>query len=155
MRIGETEFTRRFNLDQTVIDTSVFGDISFAVGIKVRALLTRIQATIMDAGAITGRGSVFWENGQGVPAAQTAATLEADDRLFNIANHEGALSTNGFNIVTGPVETTWWKILLPDTRFHIVHNTIAAFGAIVTLHYRFAELSDDEILEIAAQRAQS
>lgn len=155
MRIGEVEYTRRFNLDQTVINTSAFGDIAFALGIKIRALLTRVHCTIMDQGAITGRGSVFFENSQMVAGAQTAATLEADDRLFSIGNSEAALVTSGFPTITGPVETQWWKILLPDTRFHIVHNTIAGFGAVVTLHYRFAELTDDEIVEIAAQRAQN
>lgn len=155
MRIGEVEYTRRFNVDQTVIDTSGFADITFAVGIKIRPLLTRIQATIMDAAAITGRGSVMFENSQQVGAAQTAATLDADDRLFPIANVDQALATNGMGRIVGPIETQWWKILLPDTRFHIVHNTIAGFGAVVVLHYRFAELTDDEVVEIAAQRAQS
>ncbi len=154
MRIGDIEYTRRLVGSTAVANSSVRVATSFALGIKVRPLLTRVQVWPFDAGAGTGGQAVFFENAQDVATALTIATLRDDARLHPIYVNDQALSTNGLAQVVG-FESTWWKILMPDMRIHFVSSVLASWSAVVNLHYRFVELTDDEIIEIAAQRAQS
>ncbi len=154
MRIGDIEYTRSFASTTAVANTSVRQSLRFAVGIKVRALMTRVQCFQPTAGAGTGGAGVFLENGGSVPAALSIAALADDERAMPVFMYDQALSTNG--LATTPMfESLWWKILLPDVTMHFVSSVLAAATFRGTLHYRFAELTDDEIVEIAAQRAQS
>lgn len=157
MRIGDIEYTRRVVLAQSVINTAVREEISFAVGIKVRALLTRVQVAVDGAAVVTGAQGVWLENGNSIAGGVTNGALQRDVRAFPVYFHDRAISITvegGLFGVTDMQETMWWKILFPQVTLHIADTTVAAIEGMVTLHYRFAELTDDEIIEIAAQRAQ-
>jgi len=153
MRIGDIEYTRHANAATASTNSSVRSLITFALGIKIRALLTRAQVFSADASAVTGQQGVFLENGTSVPTGLSTQGLIDDGRAHPLYITDQALSTNGMGQQVG-LETMWWKILLPDVRLHYV-STLAVTRFVVTLHYRFVELTDDEIVEIAAQRAQS
>lgn len=152
MRIGDVGYTRVVDLD-TAGTTSELIPIQFAVGIKVRALMTRITAWMNVIGAVTGSDFIFFENGQAIAAGATFQTILADNRAHVVFAYRQTLVTSGFPAIVGPVETEWWKILLPDVQFIAVSKTVSS-EVKCSIHYRFAELSDDEIVEIAAQRAQ-
>jgi hypothetical protein len=155
MRIGDIEYTRRIDMSTGgVANVSSIVDVQFALGIKIRPLWTRAQVAMGDASAITGSLAVFFENATSVAGAASAGALNAEPSLFPIYFQDYALSTNGIGI-SAMFESTWWKLLLPQIRLHLVASTLTGVQAIITLHYRFAELTDDEIVEIAAQRAQS
>ena len=153
MRIGDLEYTRHVEIDTTVALISVNSLVSYAVGIKVRPLLTRVQVTMHTAGAVSGSAGVFLENGESVPVGLDFNALLNDARVSPLAFLQKSLVTSGFPNVLYPVETMWWKLLLPTIALHFVAPN-AGDDASVILHYRFAELTDDEIIEIAAQRAQ-
>ncbi len=154
MRIGDIEYTRGLTISTAAANSSVRGLLNYALGIKIRPLLTRVQCFIVDAGAGTGGQGIFLENGTAIDPGITLAALAADLRSHPLYISDQALSTNGMAITRG-FESTWWKILMPDVRIHAVSTVLAAMTISITLHYRFAELTDDEIIEIAAQRAQS
>ncbi len=153
MRIGDIEYTRHTNAATAVTNSSVRTALSFALGIKVRPLLTRVQVGSADASAVTGQQGVFLENGQSVPTGLSTQGLIDDGRVHPLYLTDQALATNGMGQQV-MLETMWWKILMPDIRIHWV-STLAVTRFVATLHYRFVELTDDEIIEIAAQRAQS
>jgi hypothetical protein len=152
MRIGDLEYTRRVFLQPGVADTSVNTNVVFAVGIKVRPLLTRVLVAPIGALAVTGGQLIGLENGNSVPSALSLTGLRDDARVLPLWSWDNALATNGMGFVA-PFESTWWKLLLPNIQIHAA-SLILGVQAIVVLHYRFAELTDDEIVEIAAQRAQ-
>ena len=154
MRIGDIEYTRRNQMSTGAINISTIVNLSFALGIKIRPLLTRALVVCHSALAISGQLAVYFENGQNLAGGIGSGILEADTRLFPLWVQDGALVTSGF-MQTYPFESTWWKILLPDVRLHAVSSAVAVSAFTVVLHYRFATLTDDEIIEIAAQRAQS
>lgn len=153
MQIGDVEYTRYIEGPVgAVIQESRNVDVSFAVGIKVRALLTRVGCFNVTAQAITGAQACFLENGQSIGATLTLGALLGDGRALPLHMTDYALSTNGMGI-SRPFETMWWKILQPEVRLHSVGTTLAATQFLYVLHYRFATLTDDEIVEIAAQRS--
>ena len=155
MRIGDLEYTRHINMTTVAANTPFIAPVSFAVGIKVRPLLTRVQVHPSGASAVTGSQGVFLENGDGIVAGQTFGTLMADSRALPLWTHDNAISAGGFVGTVVSFETTWWKLLLPTIQVMLVDVIISTVETNVILHYRFAELTDDEIIEIAAQRAQS
>lgn len=152
MKIGDVEYTRNVSLIQAVVQESAIVDLSFAVGIKVRALLTRVDAFNSTAQAITGGQSCYFENSQSIGPGATQGELRDNPNMLPLHVTDYALSTNGMGIARSNT-TLWWKILMPEIRIHIVGTTLAATRYELTLHYRFAELTDDEIVEIAAQRS--
>lgn len=155
MKIGDLEYTRHVNGTTVGANTPLIIPVSFAVGIKIRPLLTRVQVHPTGASAVTGSQAVFLENGNGIVAGQTLGTLLTDTRAWPLWTHDNAISAGGFVGTVTSFESTWWKLLLPDIQVIIVDVIITAVEVNVNLHYRFAELTDDEIIEIAAQRAQS
>jgi len=102
---------------------------------------------------VTGGQGVWFENSNDVDAGATLAATRSDTRLLPIWTQDNALATNGMGQVVS-FEMLWWKILLPQVRLHAVSVTTGVLDAVVLLSYRFAELTDDEIVEVAAQRAQ-
>lgn len=151
MRVGDLEFMARVQLAAGAADTSTFATINFALGIRTRPLLTKVQVFPFGATAVTSAQGVFLENGAAIAAGQSLAALRTDARLSPIWSQDSALSTNGMGL-TFPFQTDWSTILQPDVRIHEA-QTVAATGIyVVLLHYRFAELTPDEIVEIAAQR---
>ncbi len=155
MRIGDIEYTRTvIHTNLAAANASEVEIINFAVGIKVRALLTRIQVTNRIQGVATGGTTVSFENGDSVGAGLTEVQMYSDLRLFPVYQNRNQLSTNGMVNFWGPRETTWWKLLFPTVRLHFVDSVITGTQWKCVLHYRFATLTDDEITEIAAQRSQ-
>lgn len=155
MRIGDVEYTRSIvHANLASANVSEVERIHFALGIKIRPLLTRVQVTNRIQGVATGGTTVFLENGDAVNAGLSEVNLYADERALPIYQNRNQLSTEGMTNFWGPRETLWWKILLPQVRIHFVDSVITSTQWRVVLHYRFAELTDDEIIEIAAQRAQ-
>lgn len=155
MRIGDVEYTRSVvHANLATLNESEIETVNFAIGIKIRALLTRVQVTQRLSGVTTEGNSVFLENGDAIGAGITEAQLFSDVRAFPIYQQRNSLSTNGMTNYWGPRETLWWKILLPTVRIHFVDTVATSQSWQCVLHYRFAELTDDEIIEIAAQRAQ-
>jgi hypothetical protein len=127
-------------------------DVSFATGIKVRPLLTRVQAGTVGKLATSDSYGVFLENGDDVGAGFSIDGLLADEnRVHPLYISRITLVTSGISNIACMFETQWWKILMPNVRVHFVGPDTEELFA--TLHYRFAELTDDEIVEIAAQRA--
>lgn len=153
MRIGDIEYTRHFTLITNTVNESIVQNISFALGIKVRPLLTRVGVFCTSAQAITGLIEAYLENSEDIAAGITGNALEADQRAHPIWMMDFALATSGMGF-TMPFQTDWWKLLMPNIQIHLVASTLAVAEIVGTLHYRFAELTDDEIIEIAAQRAQ-
>lgn len=153
MKIGDIEYTRTLRIGLSGANSSEFATINFALGIKVRPLLTRVGVFPLGADAVTGGQFVAFENGAAIAAGITLANLRADLRVHPIYSTDMALVTSGISQVV-PFESTWWKILMPDVRVHGVSVNSAIGDYRVELHYRFAELTDDEIIEIAAQRSQ-
>lgn len=154
MKIGDIEYTRKVGVLTDTLQESEFTQVNFALGIQIRPLLTRVSCYLATAQAVTGNQIVFLENGDAIAETQTAAALIADARALPIHDIDTALSTNGMGF-SWPHESTWWKILLPTVRIHLVATVLSVSRVMVLLHYRFAELTADEIVEIAAQRAQS
>ncbi len=157
MRIGDIEYTRviQFGAQGTVNESELI-DVSFALGIKIRPLLVRTLVAAADVvGATTGGYGCFFENSREIPSDSTLNALVADERAHPLFTVRQVLNTNGMTQLV-PQERTWWKILLPNIRLHSVATAqTAVVNVSVTLAYRFAELTDDEIVEIAAQRAQN
>jgi len=153
VRIGDIEYTRTIN-NGDYGTVSEITPVSFALGIKVRPLLVRTQVTRQPNTTATSSGGCWLENGSSVPAGLTATLCLEEPRLFPLDFMRQTLTTSGVGLGQWPTELTWWKILLPDVSIHFVGNAAAEEGQ-CTLHYRFVELTDDEIIEIAAQRAQS
>lgn len=151
MRIGDIEYTRSVAARLTGA-TSEIRDVGFATGIKVRPLLTRVQAGTKGGIATSDSYGVFLENGEEVAAGFSIDSLMADEsRTHPLYIARMTLVTSGISNIDCLKETLWWKILMPSIRIHFVGpNTEEMF---CTLHYRFAELTADEIVEIAAQRA--
>ncbi len=152
MRIGDIEYAVRVRLAPGIANTSVLSRIQFALGIKVRPLLTRVQAWNLGASAATGGQLIGLENGNSINTGITLAALRDDTRMLPVWAQDNALATNGMGFAI-PFESTWWKILMPEITIHGVSLLAPVLQSIVTLHYRFAELTDDEIVEIAAQRS--
>ena len=153
MQVSELEFTRHVSAGVASAGSSAAAEVGFALGIRIRPLLTRVQAWPQDASAATGAMGAWLENGNDVPTGATFATLQADSRLAPVWMMDYALATNGMGMAV-PFESTWWKLLQPDVRIHVVSSVLTNFDITVILHYRFAELTGDEIIELAAQRAQ-
>jgi hypothetical protein len=155
MQVGDLEFTRHVNITTDVANESMHETVSFAVGIKTRPLLTRVGVFPSGASAVTGTQAVFLENGVQIAENSTFGTLALDARAIPLWMHDNAISATGFVGTVVPFQTDWWKLLLPDIQIIVVDVILSAVEVNVTLHYRFATLTDDEILELAAQRAQS
>lgn len=154
MRIGDIEYTRNINVN-AVGATSEISTVNFALGMKIRPLLVRVGVAMKTVSAATTDWGVFLENATDAGAGSTTAQMLTDVRMFTLYYQRQTLSTNGMS-VTGPMphQTLWWKMLLPQIQIHTI--AVAAGDDInIVLHYRFAELTDDEIIEIAAQRAQN
>lgn len=151
MRIGDIEYTQRGILTNTVGNASEFFTLAFAVGLKIRPLITRISVFPLGASAVTGGQGVWFENGNLEDAGQTLAAMRLNANLLPLWTQDNALATNGMGMVV-PFENTYWKIAQPQVRFHGVSTVIAILDAVVVMHYRFAELTPDEVIEIAAQR---
>lgn len=153
MKIGDIEYTRNinFNMAGTVSEIEV---VNFALGIKIRPLLVRAQVSMKTVSVATTDWGVWFENGTTTGAGSTTAGILTDSRMFNLYYQRQSLSTNGMS-VTGPMPHTtwWWKILMPQITIETV-GVAAGDDVQITLSYRFVELTDDEIVEIAAQRAQ-
>lgn len=154
MRIGDVEYTRHVGIDQASGGTTQGVAVQFAVGIKVRALLVRASTTLRNLVAITNDAGAWFENGDAVAAGLSTGAMLADSRTITLAFQRQTLVTSGFPTLQYPIEVKFWKILMPTVT---IHSNLATAGddMEVILHYRFAELTDDEIIEIAAQRAQS
>lgn len=151
MRIGDVEFTQRGILVNASGNASEFFTLAFAVGLKIRPLITRIGVYPLGAAGATGGQGVWFENGNLVDAGATLATLRSDPNLLPVWTWDAALVTSGIATVV-PFETTMWKIAQPQVRFHGVSVNTGVLDAVVVMHYRFAELTPDEVIEIAAQR---
>lgn len=153
MRISDIEYTRVINWN-VAGTTSELETVNFALGIQIRPILVRAQCSIKTVGVTTLDWGVWMENGESVGAGSTSAAMLTDSRLFPLLFQRQSISTNGMS-VTGPYphETNWWKLMLPTVQVFAIGAAIGDDIACV-LHYRFAELTSDEIIEIAAQRAQ-
>ncbi len=155
MKIGDIEYTRSVHKGVIgTLDESERVELSFALGIQIRPLLTRVQVTALSGSAVSQTAIVSMENGSAMGAGLSTAALFREERAFPLWARRTTLVTSGINARTGPWETMWWKILLPDVTLHFAETTVVHEWHVV-LHYRFAELTSDEIVEIAAQRAQS
>lgn len=154
MRIGDVEYTRHVGIDQAAGGVTQGVEVQFAVGIKIRALLVRTSTTLRNLVALTNDAGAWLENGNAIAAGLSVGAMMADSRAFTIAFERRTLLTSGFPVVQYPREVKFWKILLPTVTIH-ANLATAGDDTEVILHYRFAELTDDEIVEIAAQRAQS
>lgn len=152
MQIGDIEYTREIFFEPSAA-TSESVNVSYALGIQIRPLLVRTQVSYQFLSAATSEAIVALENGNGIPQGLTGAALMADNRAHLLYFQRRTLVTSGLANYVGPHELLWWKILLPDVTLHFVPDTVDA-NVKVSLHYRFATLSDQEIVEIAAQRAQ-
>lgn len=151
MRIGDIEYTRHID-NESVGPSSERQRISFAIGLKIRPLLTRVQVSMPIVGVVSADSGVWFENGEAFPSAQVFSVCMSDNRLMPIFVARRTLVTSGFPAPEGPKETTWWKILMPTVTIHAFSGTNTPMTTI--LHYRWVELTDDEIVEIAAQRGQ-
>ena len=150
MRIGDVEYTRSVAARLTGA-TSEIRSVSFATGLKARPLLTRVQAGGVGKLATSNSWGVFLENSNDVGAGLSIDSLMADEnRVHPLYIQRMTLVTSGISNLPGLTETLWWKILMPNIQIHFVGPDTEEMFA--TLHYRFAELTDDEIVEIAAQR---
>lgn len=150
MRIGDVEYTKVVKVAIAAADTPQYTDVAFALGIKVRPVLVRTQAGFPAGVGATGNGFILLENGQQSEPG-TKIELTEDERLHWLYGEVRGTPTE--DRFTGLNELNWFKVLLPQIRLHFAGESTAD-RPFVTLHYRFCELSDDEILEIAAQRAQ-
>ena len=154
MRIGDIEYTKSVVHGIAVATTPETERIEFAIGIRIRPLLVRVQVNIETIGAAaTNQIRVYLENGDAAVPANSAA-MPVDVRLMPIGTLSWFLTTSGFSAWQTPIETNWWKLLMPTVTLHY-EGTNVAESIKTVLHYRFAELTDDEIIEIAAQRAQA
>lgn len=157
MRLSDIEFTRRIQLDQSVANTAARVTVSFASGVarNIVPFMTRCHVWVSDIAAITGRFGVGFENGQTIGAGVGVDSILEDLRIQVVYGGDAALVTSGFPTQLGPIETNWHTILLPEVNFHGGHSTLASWSAGVNIHYRFAELTDDEVVSLAAQRSRT
>ncbi len=152
MIIGDLEFTRHVPHDQVAAEGESV-NVAFAVGQTLRALLVRTQVTVNTVHAITGSSGVFFENGNAVADALSFQLMLRDSRLIPLFFERRVLVTSGFPVVVTPWELRFWKLLIPDVTVHF-HGPVTQ-QAVAILHYRFAELTPAEVLDVASQRAQS
>lgn len=151
MRVGDIEYTRHVTFG-VLGATSIIVPVDFAVALKFRPVLTRVQSTIPNTSAIVETYGVFIENGNEVPAGLTVPAMLTEARLIPLRVNRRVLVTSGFPETDDPHELNFWKILSPNVSLHAA--SFANPNCTVILHYRFAELTDDEIVSIAQQRAQ-
>lgn len=153
MKIGDIEYTRKVRVVTDTATESENTQVSFAVGVKLRALLTRVSVHPAGASAVTNAQGVYMENGQDLAEDLSIGQLQLDNRALPLWTHDDALATNGMGSVVS-FESLWWKILMPGIQIIAVTSVLASISVEVLLHYRFAELTPDEVIEIAAQRSQ-
>ena len=156
MRIGDIEFTKTLTITPTVADAPEATRVDYALGIKIRPLLVRAQVTEVGGsnfGSAADEDRVWLENGDSAAPADALAAA-TDPRLLPLFALGHAFVTSGGAASLMMQETNWWKLLLPRITIWTDLEVTATLVTVV-LHYRFAELTDDEIVEIAAQRAQS
>lgn len=153
MRIGDLEYTEV--IDHVNLATTSLGEnVNFSTGPKIRPLLTRAQVTMNLIGVTTLDAGVWLENDQQIGDGSTTVTLMEDQRAFPLYHVRQSISTNGAFVLTTPWETLWWKLLMPRVRVHAI-GYASGDEAVTVLHYRWVELTDDEIIEVAAQRSQA
>lgn len=152
MKIGDLEYHKTIVHAFAAATTPESEDIGFALGIRIRPLLVRTHVTIEVIGAAaTNQIRCYLENGASVVPADTAA-MQNDPRLMAIGHLSWFLTTSGFDVWVPPKELNWSMLLRPTVRIHF-EGTSTAERVKTTLFYRFAELTSDEIVELAAQRA--
>ena len=152
MNIGDVEYTITGSRTLTANLVSEREEINFAVGIKVRALLVRATVAMDIASVVNFQAGIYLENGTSLAEGVNANALFNEVRLIPLIHRSARIATSGVFDLQGPKETLHWKILQPQISIHFV-GPLAADDFRWTLAYRFAELTDNEIVEIAAQRS--